>query len=167
MEEKNVVYAGIKLIQDKTCMRYYVYDESYLRSINADYIYVQRTSSGCYSDSIGRARKGKQVVNLQPTDSQGRTCMIAGIAAHELLHATGFHHAQNTPGRDDYVTIQFGNIISGREHNFYECTTCSAFGAPYDFDSLMHYGAYDFTKNGQKTIVTKVRDFACKCNIIN
>ena len=37
-------------------------------------------------------------------------------------------------------------------HNFDKCTDCTEQNLPYDLDSIMHYGAYAFSKNGRKTI---------------
>ena len=45
------------------------------------------------------------------------------------------------------------------ENNFlkYDASTITSFGLPYDYGSVMHYEEYAFSKNGEKTIVPKVR----------
>ena len=48
------------------------------------------------------------------------------------------------------------NIEEDKEHNFvkYDKSQVSEFGLPYDYESLMHYGANDFGKHGKRTIET-------------
>jgi len=153
-DEKNTIFSGLVNIQDNTCMRFYTYNEADLKGF--DYVRIQRGSGqGCYSNYIGRAGVGKQIINLQPNEPSG--CIFPGTSAHEMLHAIGFDHQQNAPGRNDYVTINFQNIESGKSHNFNEDSSSeyTSFGAAYDYDSVMHYGEYDFSSNGQKTISVK------------
>lgn len=65
---------------------------------------------------------------------------------------------QSAYDRDDYVTIHWENISSGKEGNFkkYPSSQITHFNTTYDYDSVLHYHAYGFTKNGDPTIVPKV-----------
>jgi len=73
------------------------------------------------------------------------------IMAHELAHALGFWHEQSRTDRNTYVTINYGNIIAGQEHNF-DIAAGSGLYGPYDFDSVMHYTRDAFSRNGMDTI---------------
>ena len=48
--------------------------------------------------------------------------------------------------------------FTGTESNFnkYEANRITDYGVSYDYGSVMHYSAYAFSKNGLRTIVTKV-----------
>ena len=87
---------------------------------------------------------------------------------HELLHVLGDNHEQNRPDRDDFVTVHWENIESDKRDNYYKTTfdpfdtsplckdvsappfsnldncqsgtVTTAFGLPYDYESVMHYG---------------------------
>lgn len=73
------------------------------------------------------------------------------IIVHEIYHSLGFWHEQSRPDRDTFVTINWANIESGREHNFEIVSGASTYG-PYDFDSFMHYPRWGFSSNGMDTI---------------
>ncbi len=49
--------------------------------------------------------------------------------------------------RDDYVTIDFGNVPGNARHNFDRWTIQSP--GPYDFGSVMHYAANAFALTGR------------------
>jgi hypothetical protein len=51
---------------------------------------------------------------------------------------------------------------TGTENNFnkYDANTITNFGVPYDYGSVMHYGAYAFSVNGLATITVKVRQLS-------
>lgn len=121
------------------------------RTDEDDYILIEQDDNdGCHS-SVGR-RGGKQTINYP------QWCLDRfGSTLHEMYHALGFHHEQSRYDRDDYVTIMWDNIEAGHEHNFnkYSSSEVSGFGQDYDYGSVMHYSAYAFSENGQKTIVTK------------
>ena len=52
--------------------------------------------------------------------------------------------------------IPFSSVsLTGHEQNFRAVSPrfFTTQGVPYDLASIMHYGAYDFSRNGQPTIV--------------
>ena len=116
------------------------------RSSESDYIRITSASDGCWS-YVGRLGQGEQQLNLDPSG-----CVYKGTAQHELLHALGFLHEQSRPDRDTYVTINFQNIPEKNAHNFETSDSIKSMGSPYDYSSVMHYGAYAFSINDQPTI---------------
>ncbi|XP_067672557.1 meprin A subunit beta-like [Haliotis asinina] len=146
---KETIRAAMKQIENDTrvngnaCITYVP------RTSQHDYIEVA-TGTGCHSH-IGR-KGGMQIVTI----SNG--CYRKGTIMHELIHALGFWHEQSEPNRDQYVTIVWDNIESGREHNFriHSASEMDTFGVPYDYYSIMHYNAYEFSKDDNKpTIIPK------------
>ncbi|XP_064622900.1 zinc metalloproteinase nas-7-like [Lineus longissimus] len=93
----------------------------------------------------------KNYVNL------GYNCLRKGTVQHEIMHALGFFHEQSRSDRDDYVTINFENMGKGAHSQFakYPDTKVTAYGEPYDYGSLLHYGEYYFSNNGRPTITVK------------
>ncbi|CAF0917275.1 unnamed protein product [Rotaria sordida] len=80
------------------------------------------------------------------------------IIPYDISSITSFYHEQSRPDRDSYVTINQGNIESGHGHNFNKYTwgtTVLNQNSPYDYGSIMHYGANGFSSNGKPTITPK------------
>lgn len=99
---------------------------------------------GCWS-YVGMRGWGQQKISI----SAG--CPL-GSVIHEIGHAVGLWHEQSREDRDLFVTIHWENIIEGREHNFAQHITDGDDLGAYDYDSIMHYPRWAFSKNGQDTI---------------
>jgi len=131
---KSSVEKAFKDLAKSTCIRFRP-----KKGTDRDYMSFEK-KSGCFSH-VGKKRYGgKQTVSI------GYGCEFKSIALHEILHALGIFHEQSRPDRDQYVEIQWDNIMKGKKHNFQKEKKAETFGIPYDYRSLMHYGKYDFSK---------------------
>uniref|UniRef100_A0A3P8VPM9 Metalloendopeptidase n=1 Tax=Cynoglossus semilaevis TaxID=244447 RepID=A0A3P8VPM9_CYNSE len=139
--QRNLIIRSLITFHHHTCIRFV-----WRRRNHRDFLYFF-SGSGCWS-YIGR-QGGQQPVSLRRNG-----CLYISTAQHEVLHAIGFHHEQNRSDRDRYVHILMQNVWSGMEGNFVKASTLNL-GTPYDFNSIMHYTKYAFSKNGQPTILAK------------
>lgn len=87
------------------------------------------------------------------------SCFETGNIIHELMHALGYFHEHSRPDRDEYLNIFLENVEENKKHNFVKLNTSQY---PYDlakyefdFESIMIYGEYAFTKNGDPTMSPK------------
>lgn len=116
------------------------------RSSQSNYIYFT-SGSGCssYIGMIG----GKQNITVASGCTTGNTI-------HEIGHAIGLWHEQSRVDRDNHIKVNYSNIQSGREHNFKTYAESGYDGDEFtsnlDFGSIMMYGPYSFSSNGQPTI---------------
>ena len=86
--------------------------------------------------------------------SIGIGCDSDSTIQHEVMHSLGFHHEQIRPDRDGYVSVHFENIIEGREAQFNKISQPLWIdqNINYDIASVMQYGGYGFSSNGNPTI---------------
>ena len=119
---------GIQLVQRTN-------EGSYINMINA---------GGCYS-MIGR-QGGVQNLGLAANCGNG-------AAVHEIGHAVGFYHEQSRNDRDNYLTINWGNIASSMQYNFQKMGSNGMDYGSYDYYSVMHYFSTAFSTNGYPTMV--------------
>ncbi|XP_034721813.1 high choriolytic enzyme 1-like [Etheostoma cragini] len=134
--EKITINNAISAFHMSTCVRFVP------RVAQTDYISIEKLS-GCWSYA-GRTGGAQQL-------SLGAGCVQHGIVQHELIHALGFWHEQSRSDRDSYVRINYENILDGYASNFDRKET-NNLAVPYDYSSVMHYAAKDFSKNGGDTI---------------
>ncbi|XP_041974053.1 seminal metalloprotease 1-like [Aricia agestis] len=119
-----------------------------------NYVLLTGRPDGCYAHVGYWVGRGVHIMNLA-RDVPGRGCFMTGVIIHEWLHILGFFHMQSTYNRDDYVRIQFNNVVAGMEYNFdrYGSDLVSNLGLPYEYTSCMHYSSHAFSRNGLPTIV--------------
>ncbi|XP_067305561.1 meprin A subunit beta-like [Pseudorasbora parva] len=147
MNYRGVILRAFEQFRLKSCIDFKP------RAAEEFYISV-KSLEGCWS-YVGRSSPGGQPLSI------GNGCGIKAIVEHEFLHALGFWHEQSRYDRDDYVTINFQNIIKGYESNFdkYDENLTTIQGTPYDYYSVMHYDKNAFSNGNGSTIITKRPEF--------
>uniref|UniRef100_A0A3Q3AJE9 Metalloendopeptidase n=1 Tax=Kryptolebias marmoratus TaxID=37003 RepID=A0A3Q3AJE9_KRYMA len=137
--EKAVIIRGLESFTSFSCIRFRP-----SRVTDRDWLSIE-SQNGCYS-YVGR-RGNKQVVSLAKSG-----CLYHGTIQHELLHALGFNHEQTRSDRDKHIKVLLQNVQSGMEHNFRKIATINQ-GTPYDYNSVMQYHKYAFSKNNRPTML--------------
>uniref|UniRef100_A0A8C2J725 Metalloendopeptidase n=1 Tax=Cyprinus carpio TaxID=7962 RepID=A0A8C2J725_CYPCA len=137
-DELQVIKQGLQSFAGVSCIRFVPHEGQ------RHFLYI-KSHSGCYS-YLGR-QGGGQVVSLQR-----HGCVHHHIVQHELLHALGFHHEQNRSDRDKHIKILYENIQPAQKYNFMRRET-NNLATPYDYNSVMHYKRYDFSKNNKPTMI--------------
>lgn len=138
--DRVAIQGGMEGIENGTCIRFVP------RTHQRDFIDIQ-PKSGCWS-YLG-VQGGTQILSLEAPN-----CMSAGVTAHELMHALGFLHEQSRADRDKYITILWANIWKDRVRNFGKYKT-NNLDMPYDYSSIMHFGKFAYSEDGEPTIIPK------------
>uniref|UniRef100_A0AAZ3RNH6 Metalloendopeptidase n=1 Tax=Oncorhynchus tshawytscha TaxID=74940 RepID=A0AAZ3RNH6_ONCTS len=110
------------------------------------HVYIAYRLSLDYSDLDQR------IIKSGMENMERGTCVR--FASHELMHALGFVHEHSRIDRDNYVTVLWENIWKDRVRNFEKFKT-NSLGVPYDYDSIMHFGMYSYSEDGDPTIKPK------------
>eukprot|EP00070_Physeter_catodon_P029444 XP_028336338.1 meprin A subunit beta [Physeter catodon] len=147
MNARGVIFNAFERYRLKTCIDFKPW------SGEPNYILVFK-GNGCWS-SVGNMRFGRQELSI------GKDCDRIATVQHEFLHALGFWHEQSRSDRDDYVSIIWDRIISGKKKNFesYNDRETDSLNVPYDYSSVMHYSKSAFQNGSEPTIVTRIPDF--------
>ncbi len=118
------------------------------RSTEANYVHFQRSTTldAACSSYLGMIGGGQAILT---TDNCSTGSMI-----HELGHAWGLEHEQVRSDRNGNVTVLYQNMDKRFIYNFDQALASSKDTGYYDFDSIMHYGATGFTRNGQDSMET-------------
>ncbi|XP_075326316.1 high choriolytic enzyme 1-like isoform X3 [Odontesthes bonariensis] len=139
--EKQKIQNAMRAFEGPTCIQFIP------RRTEYDFITIVN-KQGCYS-ALGR-QGGTQELSL----NRGG-CMYGGIIQHELIHALGFQHEQTRSDRDNYVRINWGNIIQQSAYNFKKHDT-NNLNTPYNYSSIMHYGKTAFSIGYGKETITPI-----------
>lgn len=103
-------------------------------------------AGGCWS-FWGRVG-GRQYLSIHPVCGEGGT-------RHEMAHLIGLGHEHTRWDRDLYLDILWENITPESFETFAIDYPDGYPYGPYDFNSIMRYGPYSYSKNGLPTILTK------------
>uniref|UniRef100_A0A0K0D0Q8 Metalloendopeptidase n=1 Tax=Angiostrongylus cantonensis TaxID=6313 RepID=A0A0K0D0Q8_ANGCA len=143
---KTVLKAAAQYWQQNTCIKF-------VESRTAPNRVRVLKGDGCYS-YVGKVG-GVQDLSL------GKGCESVGTAAHELGHALGFFHSQSRVDRDDFIRVLVDNIQPEFVDQFGKESTATNYnyGMPYDYGSIMQYGATSASRNGRNTMVAKLANY--------
>ena len=79
-------------------------------------------------------------------------CSVGSII-HEIGHAVGLFHEHTRADRDNFVQVDYNQIIDGKDINFKVQDVNTDTYSAYDYGSIMHYGEYFFSKSDLPTII--------------
>lgn len=110
------------------------------------YLHIQK-AGGCWS-YYGRMSTAHQGQTL----SLGNECLARRNIQHVILHALGFAHEVNRSDRDDFISINYNNILDSCQDEFAIMDDVNSLGVPFDYKSAMLYKPRTCSKNGQATL---------------
>jgi hypothetical protein len=138
------ILAGIEILNTRTNLTMVP------RSTEEDYVEFVFSEKACKSH-VGRGR-GRQEVSCA-IDLAGFNAERSVV--HECLHAAGFYHEHQREDRDDFITVDFDNIIEDRKRPDFKKKEDADVVGPYDHFSVMHYPRTGgFAKDPTKDVIT-------------
>lgn len=153
ISERNVLRNAIQHIESITNVRFYNATgqptEDPRFGFKYPYVNVQDNPESAFISNsyVGRIG-GKQELNI------GSACGV-GVVIHELCHACAMYHEHCRYDRDDYITVYTENIEKEALNDVRKITRNYYVRGDFDFNSIMIYGSYSFSKNGEPTMLKK------------
>ena len=85
----------------------------------------------------------------------GKDCMDHSMILHELMHTLGFMHEHQRPDRDEYILVNYENIPDFLHRQVEKIDYMDTKIRPFDFNSVLLYGPFDGSLNGQPVFTRK------------
>jgi hypothetical protein len=105
-------------------------------------------------DTSGECEALEGFENIEAQPMGGSAACTVGTILHEMGHIIGLYHEFQRADRNNYVTVNYNNVIKGSWGNFEILTNEVQILGPYDYASVMQYPAYSFSRNGGPVIET-------------
>ncbi|MFY7698316.1 MAG: Dot/Icm T4SS effector Zinc-dependent metalloprotease LegP [Legionella sp.] len=143
-ETVHAVLNAMYVLQQHTNIKFVVRKKQNQQKYPDYLLFVPSDGKTCFS-AVGK-KGGQQEIIL------GKRCRTMFVV-HEIMHALGFWHEQSRHDRDFFVRIVWENISEEHAYNFNQHLSESKDYGDYDYQSIMHYSATAFSKNGEPTII--------------
>lgn len=121
------------------------------RSGQRAHVYVTKSTSisGACTAQYGYRKNTRRTITLPYSGCWSRRSIL-----HELGHVLGLMHEHQRPDRDRYIRVKWSNIRSDVKFAF-DKKRASLKSSKFDFDSIMMYSSYSFTKNYRMPTMVK------------
>lgn len=151
------IFRAIAVFHDNTCIKWEPYSGS-----GKDHVeFFTGGISSSYVGNIKVSKNGhlyKPELTSQPISIDSHHCTLH-VILHEMGHTVGMTHEQSRSDRDQYVTVRWEHVLEGEGNQNMAKEDTENHNIPYDYSSLMHYSAYAFSKDGEKTLEYKNADY--------
>ncbi|KAH9514256.1 hypothetical protein Btru_028523 [Bulinus truncatus] len=153
-----ILKRAMKYIMDRVCIEFVDVTDTYKRNesnwlVNNGFktnSYINITNTGGCSSNLGYGTTGGGRIT--------KPCNDIWINLHELGHSIGARHVQESPTRDNYISVYADNIQPSLRfsYNRYSDSVISSYVDP---QSVLMYGSKTWSVNGLETYVPIMDDF--------